>query len=156
MYALTHEADNNSAVFDEGSRYLMHTYSRLPVVFTRAKMQYLWDANGKKYVCVSDQLNKTVVGKTDDDRYYFEVTFSASESNLSTIVSCKMIPSALYIIGVLLPCIASIIITIILIIVILIIRKKRKIKKPKKISKEEDITSYEEEDFYVPPPPGSK
>jgi hypothetical protein len=105
---------------------------------------------------VADQLNKTVVGKTDDDRYYFEITFSASEFNLSTVVSCKMIPSALFIIGVLLPCIASVIITIILIIVILIIRKKRKIKKPKKISKDEDITSYEEDDFYVPPPPGSK
>ena len=48
--ALTHETDNNSVVFNEGSRYLMQTYSRLPAVFTRAKMQYLWDANGKKYV----------------------------------------------------------------------------------------------------------
>ncbi|MBN1299131.1 MAG: aspartate aminotransferase family protein [Actinobacteria bacterium] len=42
--------DNNLAVFEEGSKYLMATYSRLPVVFTRAKMQYLWDANGDKYL----------------------------------------------------------------------------------------------------------
>ncbi len=41
--------DKNIEIFEEGNRYLMNTYARLPVVFTRAKMQYLWDANGKKY-----------------------------------------------------------------------------------------------------------
>jgi acetylornithine/N-succinyldiaminopimelate aminotransferase len=41
--------DKNSEIFISGSKYLMPTYARLPVVFTKAKMQYLWDANGKKY-----------------------------------------------------------------------------------------------------------
>ncbi len=43
-------ADKNKDIFDEGSKYLMNTYSRLPVVFKKAKMQYLWDVNGKKYI----------------------------------------------------------------------------------------------------------
>jgi len=105
---------------------------------------------------VDDPLNKAITGKTDDERYYFEITFSALESNLSTDISCKMIPSALFVIGVLLPCIASLIITIVLIIVIYIIIKKRRGKKFTTKTKEEDITDYETEDFYVPPPPGSK
>jgi acetylornithine/N-succinyldiaminopimelate aminotransferase len=41
--------DNNKKIFETGSQFLMPTYSRIPVVFTAAKMQYLWDANGEKY-----------------------------------------------------------------------------------------------------------
>jgi len=37
-------------IFEMGASYLMPTYSRLPVVFTKAKGQYLWDANGEKYL----------------------------------------------------------------------------------------------------------
>ena len=93
----------------------------------------------------------------DDGRYYIKIMFSADESNEMVEVSCKMIPSALFIIGVFTPCIVSLIITFILIIVIYIIRRKRKIKKGElHIPEEEEITGYEEEDFYVPPPPGSK
>lgn len=45
------DADNkNSRIFEAGSKFLMSTYSRLPVTFTSAKMQYLWDANGDKYL----------------------------------------------------------------------------------------------------------
>ena len=44
------KSDKNKAIFDEGSNYLMPTYSRLPVVFEKARMQYLWDVNGKKYL----------------------------------------------------------------------------------------------------------
>ena len=40
---------NNLELFEEGMNYLMNTYSRLPIVFTKAKMQYLWDAEGNKY-----------------------------------------------------------------------------------------------------------
>ena len=43
-------ADANRKIFNLGSKYLMQTYSRLPVVFTKAKGQYLWDADGKKYL----------------------------------------------------------------------------------------------------------
>ena len=42
--------DKNREIFEKGSKYLMNTYARLPVVFTKAKMQYLWDANNKKYI----------------------------------------------------------------------------------------------------------
>jgi acetylornithine/N-succinyldiaminopimelate aminotransferase len=41
---------NNSAVFNRGNKYLMHTYSRLPVVFKKADMQYLWDIEGRRYL----------------------------------------------------------------------------------------------------------
>jgi len=39
----------NIEIFNDGQKYLMHTYSRLPAVFEKAKMQYLWDAEGHKY-----------------------------------------------------------------------------------------------------------
>jgi len=41
---------NNKEIFDAGTKFLMPTYARLPVVFTSAKMQYLWDADGEKYL----------------------------------------------------------------------------------------------------------
>ena len=41
--------NKNMTIFEEGSRFLMPTYSRLPAVFKKAKMQYLYDFNDKKY-----------------------------------------------------------------------------------------------------------
>ena len=105
----------------------------------------------------SDPLNKADVKKTKDGRYYIEITFSASEPHITdVVVSCKMVPTALFIIGVFMPCIISLIITIILVLVIYFIRKKRKGRKIETTLKEEDIDDYEDEDYYVPPPPGSK
>jgi len=43
-------AKKNEQIFNIGSKYLMPTYNRLPVVFVKAKMQYLWDAEGKRYL----------------------------------------------------------------------------------------------------------
>jgi len=40
----------NMEIFEMGNKYLMPTYSRLPVVFVKAKMQYLWDIEGNKYL----------------------------------------------------------------------------------------------------------
>jgi acetylornithine/N-succinyldiaminopimelate aminotransferase len=40
----------NSELFENGNEYLMNTYSRLPVAFEKAKMQYLWDFEGNKYL----------------------------------------------------------------------------------------------------------
>jgi hypothetical protein len=108
---------------------------------------------------VSDSLNKSDVKKTRDGRQYIEITFSASEANLTVDVSCKITPSALFILGILTPCLVSLIITIILVIVIFIIRRKRRFKKAEAapmIDEEEDLTGYEDEDYYIPPPPGSK
>ena len=105
---------------------------------------------------ISDPLDKAIFGQMDDGRYYIKIMFSADESNQMVEVSCKMIPSALFIIGVFIPCIVSLFITFILIIVIFIIRKKRKMKRGElHLPEEEEITGYEEEGFYVPPPPGS-
>jgi hypothetical protein len=67
-----------------------------------------------------------------------------------------MIPSALFIIGVFVPCIVSFIIAIILIIIIYLTRKKRKKGKIKTHIEKDDFTGYEDEEFYVPPPPSSK
>ena len=41
--------NKNQEVFEKGSKYLMPTYNRLPAVFVKGKMQYLWDLDGKKY-----------------------------------------------------------------------------------------------------------
>jgi len=105
----------------------------------------------------SDSLDKAEFGQLNDGRYYLLIKFSASESDQELDVTCKMIPSALFIIGIFIPCIISLFITIVLIIVIYIIRRKRKTKRGEvNFPQEEEKTGYEEEDFYVPPPPGSK
>ena len=77
-------------------------------------------------ITATDALDKTVVEKTKEGRYYFEVSFTASEHNLTAAVSYKMTPSALFVLGLFMPCIISLLITIILIVVIIILRKKRK------------------------------
>ncbi len=102
----------------------------------------------------SDQLGKVKLGKLKDGREYIEMKFSETESNLTDVVSLKIIPSALFILGIFTPCIVSLIITIILIVIIYILRKKR--KSSKRDGGGEEITGYEEEDYYVPPPPGAQ
>ncbi len=103
---------------------------------------------------VSDPLNKAKVKTRGDGRKYLEISFNESEFNLTDIVSCKITLSALFITGIFMPCIISIIITIILIIAIYIIRRKRRMEKSQVV--EEDSTGYEDEEYYVPPPLGSK
>ena len=107
---------------------------------------------------VSDSLNKSYVKEMNDGRKYVEISFGTSEADISVEVSCKITPSALFILGVLTPCIVSFIITIILIILILIIRKKRRRKKvgTGPMIDESDSSGYEDEDYYIPPPPRSK
>jgi len=111
---------------------------------------------------VSDTANKSVKKELNDGRQYFEISFDAAESDLSVDVSCKMMPSIFFIIGIFIPCIITAIIVIILIFVIYAIRKKRKGKTyrrspPKQdVEEEEIITGYDGEEYYVPPPPKSK
>jgi len=117
---------------------------------------------------ISDSLGKAQVKTRSDGRNYIEISFNESEYNQSSIVGCTIIPSALFIFVLLLPCIISLILVVILIIVIILIRRKRK-SRPRvdktSLSDEEDeteyadyttTTGYEDEDYYVPPPPGSK
>jgi acetylornithine/N-succinyldiaminopimelate aminotransferase len=44
------EKIKNSVIFNQGKQYLMNTYSRMPVVFKKAYMQYLWDIEGNRYL----------------------------------------------------------------------------------------------------------
>lgn len=113
--------------------------------------------NGVDLEC-SDSSDKSVIKELEDERKYIEISFTPLESELTVDVSCKIIPSLLFIIGVFMPCIISFFITIILIIMILLIRKKRKGRKvtPAVTAYEEEDTGYEGEDYYIPPPPGSK
>ena len=114
----------------------------------------------------SDSLSRLVPGKTTDGRDYIEISFDASESNLTDVVRFKIVPSPLFALSIFLPCIVCLIIAVVLIIAILIIRKKRKgfggkrshPKKTKesKEDKEEESGGYEEQEYYVPPPPSSK
>jgi hypothetical protein len=109
------------------------------------------------YIDANDQLNKTTVEKMKDGRYYILISFSASEENLTLEISCKITPSAIFVIGIFVPCIISLVIAIILVIIVYIIRKKRRSKKADiPIEPEEDINGYKEEDYYVPPPPNLK
>jgi hypothetical protein len=109
-------------------------------------------------ISVSDSRNKSHVKEMSDGRNYVEISFGTSEADLTVEVSCKITPSALFVLGVLTPCIVSFFITIILIILIVIIRKKRRRRKVGSgpIIDDSDSSSYEEEDYYIPPPPRSK
>lgn len=61
--------DKNKEIFNDGDKYLMPTYNRLPVIFEKAEMQYLHDIEGEKYLdfiagygCLNvGHSNKTVV-----------------------------------------------------------------------------------------------
>mgnify|MGYP006283380755 CR=1 FL=1 len=107
-------------------------------------------------VLSSSQQVKTV---TDSDgRYLLSVNLNASEDGKVASVLLLMEPSLLYIIGLFVPCIISVIITFILFIVVYIIRKKRNTfrqKYPHK-SSDEESEEYENEEYYVPPKPPSK
>ena len=104
---------------------------------------------------IKDPSNSAEIKKTKDNRNYLLVKFSSDESNLSNIISCKMIPSAFFIIGIFSPCIISFIITLVLIIVIIFIRRKRRFRRPSK-HVEDNTVDYEGEEYYIPPPPSKK
>ncbi len=110
-------------------------------------------------IAVDDTLNKVVVNENKEKQKYIEISFTPEEHNLTSIASCKITPSVLYLISLFLPCILSFIIVLILIIVIILVRRKRKYRKPSSYFKEKeegDNERYHEEDYYVPPPPRSK
>jgi large-conductance mechanosensitive channel len=86
------------------------------------------------------------------------VRLNASEEGKVINVLISMQPSALYILGLFVPCIISVIITFVLFIVVYIIRKKRNLIRQ---GRQEPIHHdqnevYENEEYYVPPKPPSK
>ena len=107
---------------------------------------------------INDTLGKAQIKLTKDGREYLEISFSSKEGDITSIVSCKLTPSWLFMIGLFMPCIITFFIVLILIIAIFLIRRKRKYKKPIPANegREEDYEGYEEENYYIPPPPGSK
>jgi len=106
-------------------------------------------------VMFSDNLNKAFQGKTEDGRPYIEISFNNSDDGLTDVLSFKIVPSLLFIIGLFMPCIISLIVTIILVVVIYIISKKRKKKKALPVETGNG-NSYAGQDYYIPPPPPPK
>ncbi|MFH1013243.1 MAG: hypothetical protein V1769_01895 [Thermoplasmatota archaeon] len=119
---------------------------------------------------VNDTLDRAEIRERSDGRKCLVVSFNASEDDLVDVVTVSMRPSVLFILGLFVPCIISLIITIILIVVVYVLRKKRKQfhgpnhkktnkkSKPSKVSQqvEDNDIELDEEDFYVPPPPSRR
>ena len=102
-----------------------------------------------------DTLNKSMIkGKTNDGREYVELSFDSGEDVETDIVLCEIGVSPVYILGLFLPCILSLVLVVILIIIVYLIRKKRKGRKI--IQEDMESTGYEDQDYYVPPPPSTK
>ena len=53
----------NAVIFEEGMKYLMNTYTRQPVVFEKAKMQYLWDIEGNIFNINADTFASEIASK---------------------------------------------------------------------------------------------
>jgi len=102
---------------------------------------------------INDTLGRATVMETPEGKMSLVVSFDASEGDLVDTVSVYMKPSGLFIIGLFVPCIISVIITIILLVVIYVIRKKRNRLRG---ASTPINTGYEEEDYYIPPPPSKK
>jgi hypothetical protein len=103
-------------------------------------------------VKVSDTLNKSITGETSDGSKFFMLSFNASESDLADVVTLQIQPSSIFVIGLFIPCMISILITIILFAVVYILRKKRnKMRRGPPPSEQ----GYEDQEYYVPPPPPS-
>ncbi len=101
----------------------------------------------------SPQISNKIVenGKTQ-----ITVQLNASENGKVVSMVFSMKPTLLYIIGLFVPCIISVIITILLFFVVFLIRKKRnKFRQNKQIPPRSDQEGYENEDYYVPPKPPS-
>jgi hypothetical protein len=109
----------------------------------------------------SDSTGKPLIaGKTNDGRDYVELSYEAGSSNESTLLTCAMSVSPVYVFGLFLPCILVVILLVVLITIIYLIRKKRGglRRGKKKLFEPEDNepSEYSGEDYYVPPPPSSK
>ena len=86
------------------------------------------------------------------------VKLNASETGKVVSMVFSMKPTLLYIVGLFVPCIISVIITILLFFVVFLIRKKRNnFRQNKQMPPHSDQEGYENEEYYVPPrPPSSR
>ncbi|MBS3777846.1 MAG: hypothetical protein KGY50_00975 [Candidatus Thermoplasmatota archaeon] len=95
----------------------------------------------------------------EDGKTLLSVTLNASETGKVATVHLSMEPSFLYVIGLFVPCIISVVITLILFIVVYVIRKKRNVfrQNGRQPPSENEEDSYENEEYYIPPrPPSSR
>lgn len=95
-------------------------------------------------------------GKTQDGRDYVELVFNAG--NQSSVLTCVLNASPVYVLGVFLPCLLVFVLLVILIVIIYLIRKKRGgIRRgKKKLFEPEDNEPGDMPDYYVPPPPSKR
>ncbi len=70
----------NKDIVEKGEQFIMHTYSRTGVVFKKASMQYLWDAEGKKYTDFTSGYGCLNVGHTNP------VVIKALKKQISEII----------------------------------------------------------------------
>lgn len=76
----------NTGIYEEGMKFLMNTYSRQPVVFEKAKMQYLWDVEGNKYTDFTSGYGCLNVGHSNSE------VIAAIKNQVSKIIQ----PSNIY------------------------------------------------------------
>ena len=108
----------------------------------------------------SDTLGKSIItGKTNDGRDYVELSFDPESASQSTVLTCVLNVSPVYIVWIFLPCILVFILLVVLVVIIILIRKKRgglRRGKRKLFEPEDNEPSeYGGEEYYVPPPPPS-
>jgi hypothetical protein len=128
------------------------TFSGIP----HEKVTYRMTMPRGTTVQVTDTLGKAEMNMTNTGRYYVEVTFYPLEADQTDIVTITLIPSALYVVSIFIPCLLSLVITIILVVVIYVIRKKRKRTRGVAVPQQpQEVTGLEAEEYYVPPPPPS-
>lgn len=100
-----------------------------------------------------------ITGKTNDGRDYVELSYDTESITQSTVLTCTLNVSPIYILGLFLPCVLVLILLIVLIVIIYLIRKKRGgfRRGKRKIFEPEDNepSDYSGENYYVPLPPSS-
>jgi hypothetical protein len=111
-------------------------------------------------VNTSDSAGKPfITGKTNDGRDYVELTFDTGSAAQSTVLTCVLNVSPVYVLGLFLPCLLVFMLLVVLAVIIYLIRKKKGgLRRGKgKIFEPEDNepAEYGKQDYYVPPPPPS-
>ncbi len=96
-------------------------------------------------------------GKAQDGRDYVELTLNGG--NQTSVITCVLSASPVYVLGIFLPCLLVFVLLVILVVIIYLIRKKRggfRRGKKKLFAPEDNEPADEMPDYYVPPPPSSK
>ncbi|HUS99552.1 MAG TPA: hypothetical protein VMY59_04450 [Candidatus Thermoplasmatota archaeon] len=114
-------------------------------------------------VNTSDSAGKPLItGKTNDGRDYVELSFETGSEAQSTVLTCVLNASPVYIIGLFLPCLLVFMLLVVLAVIIYLIRKKKgglrrgkgKLFEPE--DNDNEPVEYGKQEYYVPPPPSTK